>query len=558
MKTALVISDFNADLVARLISSDKSGPQVACTSTGFGQLYQNLAQAQPEDDQSTLFVWSRPEGIFPDYTELYLQSRPSAEAVNAAVDHFADLLIAAAGRFGSVLVSTWIRTEGGRGSGLLDWQANGQARVLAAMNLRLAERLDDQANICLLDTQRWLDATPNGRDPRFWFAMKTPFTDTVARAAARDVKAAIRAFSGATRKLIILDLDDTLWGGVVGETDFAGLQLGGHDAAGEAFVEFQKALKTLSRRGIALAVVSKNTEAVALEAIDQHPEMVLRREDLAGWRINWNDKAENVISLTKELNLGLDAVVFIDDNPTERGRVAEACPDVLVPDWPRDPTRYATALRELDCFDQVALTDEDRRRVEMYAVSRERTAAATTTGSPEDWLNGLGITVAVEPVGKTNLARLVQLANKTNQMNALTRRFTETEFSNWLSADPSRQTNAVRVADRFGDLGLTGVVSWERNGGDLHLADFLLSCRAMGRQVENLMVHLAVEAARAQGAEQVVMTFQPTARNAPCLDFWRQSGFEETAPNVFTWPVAKPYAAPPFIALETVGAEPVA
>src|SRR5262249_49781653 len=152
------------------------------------------------------------------------------------------------------------------------------------------------------------------------------------------------------------------------------------------------------------------------------PEMVLRRSDLAGWRINWRDKAENLVELVRDLNLGLQSVVFIDDNPAERGRIAEALTEVLVPDWPRDPCRFADALRQLDCFDQPSLTVEDRSRIKMYVEERKRTENKRAVGSIEDWLNGLGVRVNIDAVGAANLARAVQLVNKTNQMNLRTRR----------------------------------------------------------------------------------------------------------------------------------------
>ena len=310
----------------------------------------------------------------------------------------------------------------GRSLGLLDWSEGGQVRTLARMNLRLADRLEGHSNVRLLDSQRWLDLAGPSRDARYWYAMKFPFTEAVAKAAARDVKAAVRAFAGQARKLLVLDLDGTLWGGVVGETGWQGIRLGGHDAVGEAHVDFQKALKGLSARGFALGVVSKNTEAVALAAFDHHPEMVLRRSDLAGWRINWRDKAENLVELVRDLNVGLQSVVFIDDNPAERGRIAEAFAEVLVPDWPRDPCRFADTLRQLDKLDEPSLTAEDRSRVKMYVQERERTENQRAAGSVEEWLNKLGVRVNIDAVGGANLARTVQLANKTNQMNLRTRR----------------------------------------------------------------------------------------------------------------------------------------
>src|SRR5207249_4608997 len=189
----------------------------------------------------------------------------------------------------------------------------------------------------------------------------------VLQEAARDIKGAVQAIRGESRKLLVLDLDDTLWGGSVGEIGWQNIKLGGHDAVGEAYVDFQRVLKSLLNRGNLLAIVSKNQESVALAALENHPEMVLRPGDFAGWRINWRDKAENIVELVSELNVGLQSVVFIDDNPAERALVAEALPEVLVPQWPESPLLYSAALHDLRCFDRPCLTDEDLTRSQMYA-----------------------------------------------------------------------------------------------------------------------------------------------------------------------------------------------
>jgi FkbH-like protein len=550
MADVFLVSDFNAELASRFIRVDHNSPALSVETAPYGQVFQMLSSERPGSEAMTLFVWTRPEGIAPSFAALTEGESVSIERLLDAVDIFAETVKNAAQRFRTVLVASWTRSESGRGSGLLDWSGCGQARALARMNLRLADRLEGHSNVRLLDSQRWLDVARPPRDARYWYAMKFPFTEFVAQAAALDVKAAVRAFSGQARKLVVLDLDGTLWGGVIGETGWQGIRLGGHDAVGEAYVDFQKALKTLSARGVALGVVSKNTEAVALEAFDHHPEMALRRSDLAGWRINWRDKAENFVELVRDLNLGLQSVVFIDDNPTERGRIAEAFPEVLVPDWPKDACRFADALRQLDCFDQPSLTDEDRSRVKMYVRERERTESQRAAGSVEDWLNGLGVQVSVEAVGGANLARASQLANKTNQMNLRTRRITGPEFLCWLLEGEGRQTLAIRVADRFGEIGLTGLISWELADDALEIIDFVLSCRAMGRQIENLMVHLAVEAARAQGSSRVIAHLFPTSRNGPCREFWKGSGFDEPETNLFVWDATKPYPRPAFIEVE--------
>lgn len=387
-------------------------------------------------------------------------------------------------------------------------------------------------------------------NPKLWFMSRTPFSSATFQEAAVTVKAAIRGALGMARKLVVVDLDDTLWGGIVGEVGPGHLRLGGHDAVGEAFADFQAALRQLARRGVLLGIVSKNDEATALRVIREHPEMVLRLEDFAGWRINWRDKAQNVADLTVELNLGLESVVFIDDNPAERARVREALPEVLTPDWPADVTRYREALAALRCFDQPTLSEEDRQRARMMQADRARHAVRAQVGSLDDWLKTLDMTVRIEPLGPDNLARAIQLLNKTNQMNLRTRRLDEAALLDWSRRD-GRRTWVLRVADRLGDLGLTGLVSIEREGPIAHLPDLLLSCRVMGRKLEHLMLALAIREAQRMGLQRVEARYLPTDKNGPCLTALRQCGLDhDQTAHVFSWPTNRPYPFPPHLRVQ--------
>jgi FkbH-like protein len=300
----------------------------------------------------------------------------------------------------------------------------------------------------------------------------------------------------------------------------------------------------LTHRGVLLAIASKNREALALEAIDKHPEMVLRREDFAAWRIDWNDKAQNIAELVAELNLGLDAAVFIDDNPAERARVCAALPQVLVPDWPADKLLYAQALGRLRCFDTLALTAEDARRAQLYAAQREARQERAQVTDLEQWLESLEMRARIEPLTEVDLARAAQLLNKTNQFNLSTRRLGTEELRVWASA-PQRRLWTVRLADRLGDHGLIALLSVEQERGQLRIVDFLLSCRVFGRRVEHLMVHAAVRFARSAGLERVVATYLPTPRSAPCREFLEGSGLERLGDGqTFVWSTGRDWPAP--------------
>lgn len=550
----VTLSDFNLATLNGLMANDPGEPPVDVVSTDFGQVQPLLLDADAacwRDRPAGAVVWVRPEAAAPAFGALRRFEPVPGDAISGEVDGFADMLIAAADRVGSLFVPTWTLPLSERGLGFLDLTLESGVRgTLARMNLQLAGRLSGHPTIHLLDASRWLRAAGAGAtSAKLWYMAKVPFTNAVFEMAVQEIKAALRGIGGRARKLIVVDLDDTLWGGVVGDEGWESLRLGGHDAVGEAYADFQRALRDLTNRGIVLGIVSKNTEEVALEAIRENPEMVLGLDDFAGWRINWNDKARNIADLTAELNLGLDSVVFIDDSAFERGRVREALPEVLVPDWPGDPLLYRERLTSLDCFDAPSLSEEDRARAGMYAAERRRDAARGEVGSADAWLASLGLEVHVEDLDRANLARAAQLLNKTNQMNLRTRRMTETELSEW-AASPRRRVLAFRVADRFGDSGLTGLASIEVENGRAELCDFVMSCRVMGRGVERAIVSAVVEAARQLGASSLAATHIPTARNEPCLRFFEGSGFVPGSDEgSFTRDPLDPYEVPEHIAL---------
>lgn len=401
----------------------------------------------------------------------------------------------------------------------------GISNTLMRMNLRLSDNLDKASNIYLLNTQKWIEkAGKNAFNPKLWYMAKIPFGNQVFTEAVKDIKSVVTAIHGKSKKIIIVDLDDTLWGGIVGDMGWENIALGGHDHIGEAFIDFQRTLESLKSRGILLAIVSKNDEAVALEAINRHPEMVLKLDDFAGWRINWEDKAQNIVDLVEELNLGLQSVVFIDDSPVERARVRETLPEVLVPEWPEDKMLYKSALLDLNCFDTPSISTEDFKRTDMYLSERKRRDLKTKVASFDEWLKSLEVKVIVEQLNRANIQRVTQLLNKTNQMNLTTRRMTESELQGWVN-EANNKLWAFRIMDKFGDSGLTGLVSLEANRKEGRIIDFVLSCRVMGRKIEETMLYMVTQYAKSAGLERILAQYVPTAKNKPCLEFWKNSGF---------------------------------
>ncbi len=548
----LLLSDFNVDVLGRYAAKAESFAGYQCAVAPYGQVYQTLSGA-PDEGIAAAIVWTLPTGVIPSFARAANFEAIDAEQCLTEVDQFADLVAAYARELRFVFVATWILPAAHRGYGMLDWRAGlGLVNLLARMNLRLAERLSALPQAYVFDAARWTSSSAGTAAARLWYAAKVPYRNEVFEHALRDFGAGLDALRGRSRKLVVVDLDNTLWGGVVGETGWSGIRLGGIDHLGEAYRDFQRALRALTHKGIQLAVVSKNDEAVALQAIDEHPEMLLRRSDFSGWRINWGDKADNLRQVVAELNLGLSSVVFIDDNPAERDRVRSAFPEVLVPEWPADPCAYVGALQMLECFESAGVTDEDRKRTSMYVAERERRGAREETASVGDWLERLQTRLHHEPVGPSQIARVAQLFNKTNQLNLSTRRMTAAEILEW-AGQPNRSMLAISIEDRFGGLGLSGIVAVAAADDDGRLVDFILSCRAMGRGVEEAMLHLAATELARLGARTISATYLRTERNRPTLDMLAASQLIECGPNEYRFDLSRGYEAPPAITIEAAG-----
>ncbi|MFO1272805.1 MAG: HAD-IIIC family phosphatase [Rubrivivax sp.] len=407
-------------------------------------------------------------------------------------------------------------------------------RSVPAAPARLVERLNDltaraarEEGVALVDVARaaareGLDAW---YDPARWLQGKMEiapqaggrFGELVARLAA--------AQQGRSRKCVVFDLDNTLWGGVVGDVGVQGLALGEGSAAGEAHLELQRYARRLKERGIVLAVCSKNDPAIAADAFRRHPEMALKLEDIACFVANWNDKAENLREIARTLNIGLDSLVFVDDNPAERARVREALPMVAVPELPDDPSLYVRALAAPGYFEAVAFTREDSQRAASYAANAQRGGLREAATSMDDFLRGLEMTVVHGPVGALELERSTQLINKTNQFNTTGRRYAADEVAR-LVTDPTGLSLQLRLTDRFGDNGLVSVMLLRAAGTDvLDIEIWVMSCRVFGRQLEDEAMNIAVELARARGARALTARFVPTDRNGVVAGLYAGLGF---------------------------------
>lgn len=543
--TLALLADFNAKVLAGIANNDLQEPRLSSRCCEFGQHMPALLQADHPiwKNAAAAIVWTRPEGVSNLLQAAMNHQRVDTQELLEQVDTYCATLRTAASYVTHLFVPTWHISLRHHGLGLLDQVPHlGLRWLLSKMNQRLAENLQDVHNLHVLDSGSWYSGLDAECD-KMWYLAKVPYTHEVFKRAIADLKAALMALSGRGRKVLICDLDDSLWGGVVGDQGWEHLKLGGHDPIGEAFVDVQRRLKALTHRGIILGIVSKNTEQVAVEAIESHPEMQLRMRDFASWRINWRDKAQNIVELMDELNLGLEAAVFFDDNPVERARVKEALPQVLVLDPPQDPLLVPGFLSALSCFDTPSINREDRERAEMYRAERERRrdrSNALQLQSLEQWLTGLKVEVRPEPLCAANLPRAVQLLNKTNQMNLRTRRMSKQALEAWSQAS-NHELWLYRVSDRFGDSGITALASLSFEQETATVQDFVLSCRVMGKGVEQALLKHLLTRSGEHGAQGLCAQHLPTPRNQPCLEFWQQSGATRSG-DAFTWDLSRSYA----------------
>ena len=361
------------------------------------------------------------------------------------------------------------------------------------------------------------------RDPRMWYLARLRLSKAAMEALASGYASVAAARLGKIKKCVAVDLDNTLWGGIVGEDGFDGIKLG-EDGIGLAFAEFQEELLNLYRKGILLAICSKNNPDDALQVIRNHPGMRLREEHFAALRINWDDKASNLRSLAEELNIGLDAFVFIDDNPVERSWVRQSAPEVVVTEWPVDPVDYKSALLQIGTryFPKLGITAEDRKRGEVYQAQAARRKLESSGATLEDFYRALEMRVRVGRADSFTIPRIAQLTQKTNQFNLTTRRYSEAEIRA-ASEDERTAVFWLDLNDRFGPSGLVGVLILKRDApGEWNIDTFLLSCRVMGRTVENAFL---AAAAREAGATRLVGEYAPTAKNAPVKDLYARLGF---------------------------------
>ncbi|MGE0697477.1 MAG: HAD-IIIC family phosphatase [Hyphomicrobiaceae bacterium] len=456
------------------------------------------------------------------------------EAFIAALDAFASAAAA------PVIITTLPQPAAPQVGALDGHHPDGAAFLVHAVNRALRDLAARNPRIALVDADLAMAAlAPVQRiDPKLWFYGRIPYSAPATRALAQAIAAVVAVPGRPPVKVLALDLDDTLWRGLYGEQGVVGLECG-DDFPGNAFKALQEECLRLKSQGLLLTILSKN-DPDALRVFDEHPGMALRRDDFLAHRINWQPKADNIRELAAELNLGLDSFLFLDDSPHEREAMRRLAPVVRVPELPVDPALRPDFLRALVDLWPARLTEEDRRRSDLYAAQIKGRGARTEAASLEDYLAGLEQVLVVGPVTAATIPRIAQMHARTNQFNLTTRRFSEPDFTTMI-ADPDRYCLLQgQVSDKFGEHGIVICAVAKIDGPRASVESFLMSCRVIGREVETAFLGALLAHLSDRAIDEVAIRFSPTERNAPAQDFGERTGLGPAAvaddgSRIWTW-----------------------
>ena len=411
--------------------------------------------------------------------------------------------------------------------GFIDSQLpNGQRAAIQLLNQRIADQLNQTGGAYYLEINALIArlGTQQFFDQRYWHIGRAPYSRRALEVIAAETMKPVAALKGKAKKCLVLDCDNTLWGGIIGEDGMAGIKLGSH-SPGSTFRELQQEALNLYHRGILLAICSKNNEQDVWEVFQDHPDMVIRREHIAAAEINWEDKATNLRRIAARLNIGLDSLVFIDDSEFEINLVRQNAPEVTAIHLAKDKMVEAREmLQSLGLFDNLTVSEEDRRRGEMYRADQQRKQHEELAPDLDSYLRSLEMVLRIQPANEVSVPRIAQLTQKTNQFNLTTRRYSEAEIASMATA-PDCTALSASLADKFGDYGLIGVLIVRVAGEQASIDSMLLSCRALGRGVEEALLEQALDWARARGAHQIVGQYLPTAKNTQVQDFYPRMGF---------------------------------
>lgn len=529
------LSNFTIDLLPRYVDvcCAREGLRADAYVGRFGQYVQEvleegseLARFQPDLVLLTLSLrLLRPEPMA-GFAALPASAR--RELREEIVEHLASWVSAALDRLPATLLVSNFPAPAWPLAGVADAKAEyGESEFFLDLNLDLLRRCKENPRVRLFDAERLASRFGKERvlDRKMFYLAKMEWSAGFLPTVAGEIVKQVKAVKNLTKKCLVLDLDNTLWGGVVGEEGPAGVKVGTGDPEAEAFLDFHHRLKALQAQGVVLAICSKNNLPDVVEVFDTRPEIPLKLADFAAREIGWDPKHEGLRKIAAALNIGLDSLVFLDDNPAEVSLIQQMLPEVKAVLMPPDPAEYAAVLEKLTDFERLAVLEEDRRKTEQYRQSRERDELHAASSDLGSYLSSLRTELEIRRARREDLERVHQLFNKTNQFNATTRRYSPAEVERFAASHQSELWIA-RARDRFGDLGTIGVALLRQDGRVLHIDSFLMSCRAMGRGIETAILnHVKNRLLDHRGVLELRARYIPTAKNKPVETLFEDQGF---------------------------------
>ena len=523
-----------------------NGLRIEIYQPGFNMINQEIL-----DTQSGLYAFApdvtilaiEGEDWLPEIYTDFMDAGASSGSLSGVVDRFRQQTGSLARAFRSasttpLLVHNLVPPRHRR-AGIADLKLpNGQTKLVATLNLTLGEALSDVVDVHIVDYAALVGSfgSRHWYDSRMRLYAKAPIAHGMLGNLSQEYMKYFRALAGLAKKCLVVDLDNTLWGGVIGEDGIDGIQLG-PNYPGSAFVEFQRVILDLYRRGVILAVASKNNPADVDEVFSSHRFMMIRKEHFAELEIHWNPKSDSLKRIAQRLNIGLEHMVFVDDNPAECEQVRRELPMVTVIHLPHRPELYVETLCAEGLFDTLDLSDEDRRRGTLYQQRAQAETVRSASSNIEDYYRDLDMQLSIASIDQASRARAAQLTQKTNQFNLTTIRYSEAELAERM-ADADWLAMTVGVRDRFGDNGIVGVMMARVEDESLDIDTFLLSCRVIGRTVETAMLAFLCDAAKERGLKKLCGSVVPTEKNVPVRDLFEKHGFNkhgEDESGVSSW-----------------------
>lgn len=405
---------------------------------------------------------------------------------------------------------------------------------LHKLNYLLIENCQKVKNVYLIDLNRLSLAIGKEKffDEKLYYIAKMPIAMEALPMVAKSVLDRINTLNGNIKKCVIIDLDNTIWGGVIGDDGLEGIQIG-NLGIGHAFTEFQKWLKELKNRGIILAVCSKNNEDVAKQPFINHPDMILHLDDISMFVANWEDKASNIKFIQETLNIGMDSIVFFDDNQFERALVSTLIPTITVPNLPEDPALYLSYIKKMNLFETASYSNADHERTDQYRAEANRAILQKKIVSIDDYLKGLEMVATADRFEKFYFPRIAQLTQRSNQFNLRTLRYTEADIEN-IVRDDNHITLYFCLKDKFGDYGLVSVVILDKKDqNELFISEWLMSCRVLKRGMEEFIINKIINVAKANGFTKVIGEYIKSSKNEMVKDIYANLGFSKLKDNVY-------------------------